>query len=447
MTAKRPVISRRSALTASAASLALLTSSKAANAQLEVDINQGQIEPLPTAVADFAANSPLGQDLAAQITTIIRNDLQRSGLFDIIDPNAYLQNSADMNPFPGFADWRLINAQALVSGQVTANAGQPLSVEFRLWDVFAENQLRAQRLQASAASLRRIAHKISDAVYERMTGQPGYFDTRIVFVSETGPATAKVKNLAVIDQDGANQRTITNGNNLILSPNVSRDGRNVAYIAYHRGGPPRIFVRDLVTGREELLFNQAEGMTFSPRYSPDDQQLLFSLASGGNTEIYAFDLQAQRSVRLSRHPAIDTSPSFAPDGQRIVFNSDRGGSPQLYLMNRDGSNVQRISYGAGRYGSPAWSPRGDFIAFTKIKESLFHIGVMRPDGSDERLITRSFLDEQPSWAPNGRTIVFTRQDPRTDKTSLYTIDWSGYNLRELKTNTDASDSDWAPLIP
>lgn len=438
-------VSRRGIL-GSAAALGLTLAAPPALAQLRVDITRGRVDPVPIAVSPFAGTSPIERERGSEIAGVIAADLASSGLFEVIDRAAYIQSPDELRGPPRFADWRQINAQALVSGAVQAAPGGQISVDFQLWEVFAGQSLQGLRFpNVPEASWRRIAHKIADVIYERLTGESGYFDTRVVYVAESGPGTRRIKRIAVMDQDGANHRYLTDGSYLALTPQIAPDGRRVAYMAF-RGGPPRIFVKEIDTGREGTL-GDFQGMSFAPRFSPDGGTLLLSLAQNGNTDIYSWDIATRRSSRLTSGDAIDTSPSFSPDGSRIVFNSDRGGKPQLYVMGRGGGNGQRISFGEGRYGSPTWSPRGDFIAFTVIKGGLFHIGVMRPDGSDERLITRSYLDESPTWAPNGRVIMFCRQDRGSDRTRLFTIDLSGYNEREVATPTDASDPDWSPPIP
>ncbi|HET6519882.1 MAG TPA: Tol-Pal system beta propeller repeat protein TolB [Geminicoccaceae bacterium] len=416
-----------------------------AGAVLELDITRGEVEPLPIAVSPFAGDDPAARRVGQQIAEVVVADLERSGLFRAIDPRAFIQSPEEMRALPRFADWRQINAQALVTGQV-ANAGQGgLTADFRLWDVFAGRQLVGLRFQAEAASWRRIAHQIADQIYERLTGEPGYFDTRIVYVAETGPATRRVKRLAIMDQDGANHSFLTDGGELVLTPRFHPSGESVAYMAY-RGIIPHVYLLDLASGRERQL-GDFQGMTFAPRFSPDGRTAALTIAQGGNSDIYLLDLATGTPRRLTNHPGIDTSPSFSPDGRRIVFNSDRAGTPQLYVVDRDGSNLQRISFGEGRYGSPAWSPRGDAIAFTSIKGGYFHVGVMRPDGRDERLITRSHLDESPTWAPNGRVILFSREDAGGGGPQLFSIDVTGYNERRVATPLGASDPDWSPLIP
>ena len=436
------VLKRRHLLRGAGALSAAILGGPQAMAQLRVEITQGVIQPVPIAVSPFWGTSPAAQELGATIAQVVAANLQSSGLFDVIDRRAYIQAPEALRQTPRFADWRQINAQALVAGTV-APGPQGVAVEFRLWDVFAGEQMRGLRFDAPESQWRRIAHKIADVIYERLTGEPGYFDTRIAYVAESGPATRRVKRIAIMDQDGNAARELTDGSYLALTPRFSPDGNRIAFLGY-RGGPPRIYTVDVATSRVGLL-GDFPGMTFAPRFSPDGRSLLLTLAQNGNSDLYLWDIASRRATRLTDDGAIDTSPSFSPDGNRIVFNSDRGGRPLLYTMSRTGGAATRISFGEGRYGSPAWSPRGDLIAFMVIKGGLFSIGVMRPDGSDERLITRSSLDESPTWAPNGRVIMFSRQSG--GRRRLFTIDVSGYNERQVPTPTDASDPDWSPTLP
>ena len=442
-------MNRCSSLTRPCAWLCLIVACLApwpGRAALELDITEGVLEPLPIAISEFYGASPGTAERGREIADLVSADLERSGLFRPIDRRAFIQAPEQLRDLPRFADWRQINAQALVTGEVTGGAeASELTVEFRLWDVFAGTQMRGLRFATTPDNWRRVAHKIADAVYERITGEPGYFDTRVVYVAESGPGTDRVKRLAIMDQDGANHRFLTDGADLVLTPRFHPDAERVAFLTYGER-VPQVHQLDLVTGAETKL-GDFERMTFAPGFAPDGRRMAMSLADDGNSDIYVLDLVTREQRRLTDHPAIDTSPSFAPDGRRLVFNSDRAGTPQLYVMNANGSGVERISFGSGRYGSPAWSPRGDLIAFTKIQGGLFHIGVMRPDGSDERLLTRSTLDEGPAWAPNGRVIVFSREDYRSDRTRLFTIDVTGYNERELPTPLDASDPDWSNPIP
>ncbi|WP_142848787.1 Tol-Pal system beta propeller repeat protein TolB [Telmatospirillum sp. J64-1] len=432
------------------AAVTLVAMALPAAAELRIDITRGNMQPMPIAITDFTGGSGREAQYGADISRVISANLERSGLFQPIDPRAFIQSAASLEVQPRFADWKLINAQALVNGRVEMLSDGRLRVEFRLWDVTAEQQMIGQAFTATAEGWRRIAHIISDAIYKRITGESGYFDTQIVYVAETGPADRRVKRLAIMDQDGENHKFLTDGSDLVLTPRFSPTAREITYLSYYQGNP-RVYVLQIDTARREVL-GDFPGMTFAPRFSPDGNKVIMSLAKDGRTDIYEMDLRTRRSVQLTNHPAIDTSPSYSPDGTQITFNSDRGGAQQIYVMNADGSNVRRISFGDGRYATPVWSPRGDLIAFTKMKGGEFFVGVMRPDGSGERLLTQGYLVEGPTWAPNGRVLSFFRQtradaQGRGGSTRLYTIDLTGFNERQLVTPVEGSDPAWSPLIP
>ncbi|HXP31351.1 MAG TPA: Tol-Pal system beta propeller repeat protein TolB [Stellaceae bacterium] len=425
--------------------LALAVMGVAARAELHLDITQGKIEPLPIALPVFA-----GGQAGQQITQVLSADLERSGLFKPIDPQAFIEPDAATRVPPTYADWRIINAQALVTGNATTLPDGNLQIDFRLWDVFAQQQLTGMRYTTPAQNWRPLAHMIGDAIYKRITGEDGYFNTRIVYIGETGPQMRRVKRLAIMDQDGANNRYLTDGRALVLTPRFSPTAQEITYLSY-ASGKPRVYLFNIDTGQQEVL-GDFPGMTFAPRFSPEGHKVIMSLAVNGNSDIYSFDLSTHQKVRITDTPAIDTSPCYSPDGTQITFNSDRGGSQQLYVMNADGSNPHRISFGSGRYATPVWSPRGDLIAFTKIEGGQFFIGVMHPDGSGERLLTQGFLVEGPTWTPNGRVLMYFRQTPSDSRgqggtSRLYTIDLTGYNEREVITATDASDPAWSPLLP
>jgi TolB protein len=430
-----------------AAALVLLMLAPPARADLRLDITRGRVEPLPIAIPAFAGGGGADGGAGRDIAQVVSADLDHSGLFRPLDPRSFIQNVA-AGEGPNFADWRQINAQALVTGSVQTQDGGRLHVEFRLWDVFAQQQLTGYAYTTTAQNWRRIAHIIADAVYKRITGEEGYFDTRIVYVAESGPAQRRVKRLAVMDQDGANNRYLTDGRSLVLTPRFAPSAQEIAYLSYATG-KPSIFLYNLDTGQRRSIGNFS-GMTFAPRFSPDGSRLLLSRSENGASNIFVMSVHGGGLTRLTGDNAINTSPSYSPDGSQIVFNSDRGGSPQLYVMSAAGGSAHRISFGSGKYGDPVWSPRGDFIAFTKIDSGSFYIGVMRPDGSAERLLTRDFLVEGPTWAPNGRVLMYFRQTP-TDSAGhkssrLYTIDLTGYNQREVNTPGDASDPAWSPLL-
>ena len=425
------------------------------HAELEIDIVGAMREPMPIAMPKMVSNSnAFGQlfgtgSYASKIRQVILADLQRSGLFRIIDESSYIDDLSSIDQRPNFNDWRAIKAQALVQSAIKETDDGRLKVEFRLWDAFSGDQLYGQSYTTTKENWRRIAHIIADDIYERLTGDKGYFDTRIVYVSESGPATKRVKRLAMMDQDGENHKFLTSGAAMALTPRFSPNMQKITYISFSKT-MPKVYILDLESGKQELLGN-FPGMTFAPVFSPDSNKVLLSFAAKGNTEIYEMDLKRKTSRQLTKHPAIDTSPSYSPDGSKIVFNSDRGGNQQLYVMDSDGANVERISFGNGRYATPVWSPRGDYIAFTKMSGGEFFIGVMHPDGSGERLLASGYLVEGPTWSPNGRVLMFFRQERSSGRTSapikLYTIDVTGYNERLVVTPAEASDPAWSPLLP
>lgn len=424
---------------------------QAAHAELRIDVNRGTIEPLPIAISGFYAEGNVNGTIATEMPQVISKNLEGSGLFKPVNPRAFVQSTQSMQKEGvRFAEWRAVNTQALVTGVVTrANDGRT-RVEFRLWDVFSEKQLTGMAYMTSDDNWRRIAHIISDEIYKRLTGEEGYFDSRIVYISESGTPTNRVKRLAIMDQDGQNHKYLTDGRNLVLTPRFSPSQQTIAYLAYVNDRP-RVYIYDINSGRQEVL-GDFPGMTFAPRFAPDGSKVIMSQASNGNTDIYEVGIRSKRKTRITRSPAIDTSPSYSPDGKQIVFESDRGGSQQLYTMNADGSNVQRITFGKGRYGNPVWSPRGDLIAFTRMYQRKFYIGVIRPDGSGERLITTAYHVEGPSWSPNGRVLTYFKERPEgpggnTRSAKLYTVDITGYNERWLQTPRDASDPAWSPLNP
>jgi TolB protein len=395
---------------------------------------------LPIAIPDFIGDPASG----ANIARVVRADLERSGLFKPLDPKSFIDQIKNINAAPTFANWRVINAQGLVTGQATMQGDGRLRVDFRLWDIYGESQMLGLQYFTQPENWRRIAHLVSDAIYERITGEKGYFDTRIVFISEGGPAKNRRKKLAVMDEDGANPIFLTKGDYLVLTPRFNPTAQMIAYMSYI-AGKPRVYLFDLESGRQEMLGN-FPSMTFSPRFSPDGNKVAMTLENGGNSDIYVMDLRTRSSTRLTTDPAIDTSPSFSPDGRQITFESDRGGSQQIYVMNADGSNQHRISFGGGRNGTPVWSPRGDMIAFTKQDGGAFHVGVMHPDGSGERMVSNGWEDEGPTWAPNGRVLMFSRTLQGGRGSQIWSVDVTGRNERRVLTPGDASDPAWSPLI-
>ncbi len=416
----------------------------AAQAEVTIDIRQGNVKPIRVAITEFFGVNERESTLGRNIAQVISANLERSGLFEPIDPKAFTQTAASIQVRPRFNDWRIINTEALVNGAISVQPDGRLRVEFRIWDVAKEEHMLGKAYSSEQENWRRVAHIVSDAIYKRVTGENGYFDSRIVYIAESGSKQNRIKRLAIMDQDGANHKFLTDGSSLVLTPRFSPARQEITYLNYYRD-KPKVYLFNIQTGRQEVL-GAFEGMTFSPRFSPDGNSVVMSHAEQGNSEIYVMDLRTRAPRRVTDNPAIDTAPSFSPDGSQIVFESDRGGSQQIYVMNANGSNPHRISFKSGRYGTPVWSPRGDLIAFTKLSKGQFFIGVMRPDGSGERLLADGYHNEGPTWAPNGRVLMFFRQD-RSGRARLYSVDLTGHNLREVITPGDASDPAWSPLNP
>jgi len=426
-------------------------------ALIEVDITRGNLNPLPIAVSPLSVDNKSNKSLkeilkkeniGSEISIVVENNLKTSGLFNPLNKDAFLQEADIAHLKPRFEDWALIKAQALITGKVTYQ-DEKLRVEFRLWDVLAAKEIMALAFTTVPSNWRRVGHIITDKVYERLTGEKGYFDTRIIYVAEEGPKVKRIKKLAIMDQDGFNTKYLTLGNELVLTPRFNPTNQMVTYLSYFRN-MPRVYLLDIETGVQEVV-GDFPGMTFAPRFSPDGKKIIMSFAMDGNSDIYTMDLENRVVERITNHPSIDTSPSYSPDGKYICFNSDRSRYQQIYVMKSDGSNVKRISFGKGLYGTPVWSPRGDLIAFTKLHKGKFYIGVMRTDGSGERLLTENYYQEAPSWSPNGRVLIFYREtksdaEGKGFSAKLWSIDLTGYNERLVATESDASDPSWSSLL-
>ncbi|MDR3464567.1 MAG: Tol-Pal system beta propeller repeat protein TolB [Xanthobacteraceae bacterium] len=444
--------SRRQLIAGSAAALLVPTFARAqapaAPGSAVIDVNRARTEPIPIAIPALTGEGDAAQ-LGQNIAGVITNDLGRCGLFRPIDPAAFI-NAGATGEVPNFQNWKVIGAQALVTGRVESQGGQQVRVEFRLWDVLPGTQIQGTAYTTTLTNWRRIGHIISDVIYERLLGESGYFDTRIVYIAGSGPRSRRVKRLAIMDQDGENNRFLTDGSFLALTPRFHPTRDEIAFMSY-LNNKPRVYLFNLGNGQQRLLGN-FDGITLSPRFAPDGNSVIMAQtnASGGSA-IMTVGLNGGGSRRLTDGSAIDVSPCYSPDGTQITFNSDRGGDQQLYVMTADGGNVRRISFGQGRYATPVWSPRGDLIAYTRFGGDTFSIGVMRPDGSGERILSESYYCEGPTFAPNGRVIMFWREtrarDARGDGFSarLYSIDITGFNERAVTTPTDASDPAWSPL--
>jgi TolB protein len=439
-------IDRRRFMTGAALTIAALGSRSALAQRLRIE--SGEFQPIPIAITNFLPGGPSDADVGNGITGVITNNLKRSGLFAPIDQAAFIEQIQSFDKPPQFANWKSLNAQAIVTGRATRQSDGRLRGEFRLWDVASGQQLAAQQYVTQPEFWRRIAHIISDQIYERMTGEKGYFDSRVVFVDESGPSERRIKKLAIMDQDGANVRYLTRGSDLVLTPRFSPSTQEITYMEFGQGDP-KVYLYNIETGQRETVGN-FPGMSFSPRFSPDGQRIIMSLQQGGNSNLFVMDLRSKSTTRLTDTPAIDTSPSYSPDGSQICFESDRGGKPQIYVMSAQGGQAQRISFARddvnASYSTPVWSPRGDYIAFTRQGGGQFAIGLIKPDGSGERILTSGFHNEGPTFSPNGRVLMFFRDPGGTGGPSLYTIDISGRNELKVPTPGFASDPAWSPLL-
>lgn len=414
-----------------------LTSS--AHAELRFDLRGGEFKPMPIAIADFSGEQ------GPQVSGVITNNLKRSGYFQPLDRNSFVEKVINFDAVPQFQNWTQIGAQALVTGRVSRDPSGRLKVEFRLWDVTAGQQVAGQQFFTDAVNWRRVAHMVSDGIWEKIIGEKGFFDSRVVFVDETGPKEKRRKRLAIMDQDGANVRYLTSGSELVVTPRFSPSNQQIAYMAYNTDGDPRVYIHNLDTNTREAVGN-FPGMTFSPRFTPDGGRILLSLQQGSSSNIFAMDLRSRATTRLTDSSAIDTSPTASPDGSQIAFESDRGGAQQIYLMGAGGGGARRISFGEGSYSTPVWSPRGDLIAFTKRKASSFAIGIMKPDGSGERILTEGFHNEGPTWSPNGRFLMFFRDPGGSAGPKIYMVDITGRVEVPVPTPAYGSDPAWSPLL-
>ena len=453
--ANRP-IGRRGLIAGSAALLAtplpLLAQPAPQGAQSAViDVDRARAAPIPIAIPDLGGADGPSAQLGRDIAGVITNDLARSGLFRTVAPAAFIQSGPPDSAMPNFQNWRPTGAQALVTGRVESQGGGSVRVEFRLWDILPQTQIQGTAYTTTQSNWRRIAHIMADVIYERLLGEKGYFDTRIVYISGTGPRDRRTKRLAIMDQDSENNRFLTDGTWLTLTPRFHPTRDEIAFMSY-ANNRPRVYLFNLTSGHQTVL-GEFAGMTFSPRFSPDGGSVIMAVTTGGGSDIVSVDLGSRASRRLTDSGSIDVSPCYSPDGTQIAFASDRGGDQQIYVMGSGGGNATRISFGSGRYATPVWSPRGDLIAFTRYagESSNFAIGVMHPDGSGERILSESWAVEGPTFAPNGRVIMFWRETRARDargsgfSSRLVSIDITGFNERVADTPTDASDPAWSPL--
>ncbi len=451
-------LSRRSLMAGAAGSAALIAGTRVVNGQPSgggrtavIDVNRARADPIPIAIPSFTGSDGASAQLGQDIANVVTNDLAHSGLFRPIAQQAYIQASSGQGDMPNFQNWKAIGAQALVTGRAEAQGGAQVRLDFRLWDVLPQSQLQGTAYTTTQANWRRIAHIIADVIYERLLGEKGYFDTRIVYIAATGPRGRQTKRLAIMDQDSENNRYLTDGSWMVLTPRFHPRRDEIAFMSY-ANNKPRVYLFNLSSGQQRAL-GDFPGMTFAPRFAPDGNSVVMSVSTSTGSDIISVDLGSHASRRLTDSGSIDVSPCYSPDGSQIVFNSDRGGDQQLYVMAAGGGGARRISFGSGRYATPVWSPRGDLIAFTRFGGDAgnFSIGVMHPDGSGERLLSEGFSVEGPTFAPNGRVLMFWRQSAARDNrgsgfsSRLVSVDITGFNERLVTTPTDASDPAWSPL--
>lgn len=414
-------------------------------AEVVADVQSETIIAVPPLTTPQPVDTPAGNTtaLGRQVAEIIAANLRGTDVFEPIGPAGLRTIAMGEVTAPNFGEWAAKNAESLIHGFVRANPDNTLTVGCYLYDVSLKTELVRQGYVVGHRDWRRAAHKCADAIYSRLSGESPFFDSRIAYIAETGPKNRRIKRLAIMDSDGANHRFITNGQSIVLTPRFSPDYKSILYLSY-ADKRPRIYVYDIAAGRSRLV-NESANQTFSPRWSPDGKSILYSMAVGGNTDIYRISASGGTPQRLTSDPGIETGGSYSPDGKRIVFESDRSGKQQVYVMNADGSGTQRISFGGGQYATPEWSPRGDLVAFTKIGGGQFRVGVMTPAGSNERLLTSSWQDEAPTWAPNGRVIQFFRTNQGSGKTAVWQVDVTGAKERRISTPVDGSDPAWGPI--
>ena len=421
-----------------------------AHAELKVDIIAGAVEPISVAVQKIETVGNVSSSDAKMIRDVVDADLKSTGLFRIVSRDA-LPEFVAMGDLPDFQLWSAVKAQVLVQAKLSAESGDKYNLEFYVWDVNAKEQIEAQSLVASKKSARRLAHIMADAIYERLTGEVGYFDTQIVFIAETGPVHDRTKRMAIMDQDGYGLRYLSDKKTFVMSPHFSPNMQTIVFLSY-RDDDPMVWTLDLETGEQRRL-GQFGGMNFAPRFSPDGTKIALSLVKNGITHIYEYDIETKSLRQLTFGNSLNTSPSYSPDGKKLAFNSDRSGKQQIYVLDLETGAVERITYGAGRYATPAWSPDGKFIAFTKMADDTFYIGIMDPRGRNEKILAGGWYMEAPSWAPGSRRVVYYETEKALDGieriSHIRSVDITGQNIYEIELPDDINgvEPTWSPKLP
>ena len=421
-----------------------------ARAELKVDIIAGATEPISIAVQKLETVGNVSATDAQMIRDVVDADLKSTGLFRIVSRDA-LPEFVEMGKMPDFKLWSAVKAQVLVQAKLSAESGGRYNLEFYVWDVNGREQIEAQSLVSSKKSVRRLAHIMADAIYERLTGEVGYFDTQIVFIAETGPVKERVKRMAIMDQDGYGLRYLSDEDTFVMSPHFSPNMQTIVFLSF-RDDDPMVWTLDLETGEQRRL-GQFGGMNFAPRFSPDGTKIALSLVKNGITHIYEYDIATKKLRQLTFGYSLNTSPSYSPDGKKMAFNSDRSGNQQIYILDLESGEVERITYGAGRYATPAWSPDGQFIAFTKMADDTFYIGIMDPRGRNEKILAGGWYMEAPSWAPGSRRVVYYETEKSLDgmerMSHIRSVDITGQNVYdiELPDGVYGVEPTWSPKLP
>ncbi len=405
---------------------------------LTIEITKGVEGALPVAVVPFGVDGPIPQDLSA----IVSADLQRSGRIDVVSSESYHDRPTDVSQV-NFPEWRSRQVDNLVVGQVRTEADGRFTVQFQLVDVLQGTQTMGYTFNVGGDELRRLAHRISDLVYERLTGERGAFDTRIAYIKATGQPGSTSYTLVVADSDGDEPQVILRSTEPLMSPAWSPDGNRLAYVSFENR-KPEIIVQDVFTGERSTVASYP-GINGAPAWSPDGRKLALTLSKDGSPSIYVHDLGTGSLTRLTHGNAIDTEPAWWPDGRSIVFTSDRGGSPQLYRIDSNGGQPARQTFDGNYNARASISPDGEYVAMVHRSGNKFTISVMNAHTREARIITEGSLDESPSFAPNGRMIIYATS--RGGRGVLKAVSVDGRVEQSLVSrDSDVRDPAWSPYM-